>query len=124
VATALSDIARLARLSGDLAAARQRCLEVLALGERVSERAAARLFEELAMLAASDRESRRALVLFAAAAALRVRLGWPVPASERAGNERVIAEQKDALGSQAPAAWSEGWRMSTAEALRFARGAR
>jgi len=124
VATALCDVARLARQSGDLAAARQRCEEVLALGERGSERAAARLFEELAMLAASDRESRRALVLFAAAAALRVRLGWPVPASERAGNERVIAEQKDALGGEATAAWSEGWRMSTAEALRFARGAR
>jgi tetratricopeptide (TPR) repeat protein len=123
VATALSDVARLARQAGDLVTARQRCEEVLALGERVSERAAARLLEELAMLAASDREPRRALVLFAAAAALRVRLGWPVPASERAGNERVIAEQKNALGSEATAAWSEGWRMSAAEALRFARGA-
>jgi hypothetical protein len=63
-------------------------------------------------------------VLFGAAAALRVRLGWPVPASERAGSERLIAEQKDALGNGAAPAWSEGWRMETEEALRFARESR
>jgi hypothetical protein len=47
-----------------------------------------------------------------------------VPASERAGSERLIAEQKDALGNAAASAWSEGWRMDTAEALRFARESR
>ena len=61
-------------------------------------------------------------MLFAAAAALRVRLGWPVPASERTGSERLVAEQKQALGNTAAAAWIEGWRMDAAEALRFARG--
>jgi tetratricopeptide (TPR) repeat protein len=124
VATAITDLARLARRQGDLATARRRCDEVLALGPFGSDRAAARLLEELAALAAADREPRRALVLFGAAAALRVRLGWPVPASERAGSERLIAEQKDALGNAAASAWSEGWRMDTAEALRFARESR
>jgi len=122
VATVLTDLARLARRACDLATARRHCGEVLALGDFGSERAAARLLEELGALAAADGQPRRALVLFAAAAALRVRLGWPVPASERAGGERLIAEQKQALGNAAAAAWSEGWRMDAAEALGFARG--
>jgi predicted ATPase/Tfp pilus assembly protein PilF len=124
VATAITDLARLARRQGDLATARRHCDEVLALGPFGSDRAAARLLEELGALAAADREPRRALVLFGAAAALRIRLGWPVPASERAGSERLTAEQKDALGNAAASAWSEGWRMDTAEALRFARESR
>jgi tetratricopeptide (TPR) repeat protein len=124
VATALTDLARLARREGDLETARGRCAEVLALGEFGSDRAAARLLEELATLAAVDARPQRALTLFAAAASLRVRLGWPVPASERAGSERQIQELKDALGSGAVPAWGEGWRMDTLEALRFAREAR
>jgi predicted ATPase len=121
VATALTDLARLARREGDPETARHRCQEALALGEIGSDRAAARLLEELAALAAGDSQPHRALVLFAAAAALRVRLGWPVPASERRGSERLINELRDALGSAASHAWSEGWRMSAAEALRLAR---
>ena len=124
VATALTDLARLARREGDLETARGRCAEVLALGELGSDRAAARLLEELAALATVDARPQRALTLFAAAASLRVRLGWPVPASERAGSERQIQELKDALGAGAAQAWSEGWRMDTSEALRFAREAR
>jgi predicted ATPase len=124
VATALTDLARLARRAGDLGTARRHCGEVLALGDFGSERASARLLEELGALAAADAQPRRALVLFAAAAALRVRLGWPVPVSERAGSERLVAEQKDALGAGAGAAWTEGWRMDVAEALRFARESR
>jgi predicted ATPase len=121
VATTLTDLARLARRVGDPETARRHCGEVLALGDIGSERAAARLLEELGALAAADGKPRRALSLFGAAAALRVRLGWPVPVSERAGNERLIAEQKDALGAAAGAAWSDGARMDAAEALRFAR---
>ncbi len=124
VATALTDLARLARQEGDPEAARRHCGDVLALGDFGSERASARLLEELGALAASDGQPRRALVLFGAAAALRVRLGWPVPATERAGSELLVAEQKDALGAAAGAAWSEGWRMDAAEALGFARESR
>jgi tetratricopeptide (TPR) repeat protein len=121
VATTLTDLARLARREGDLATARRRCQEALALGEIGSDRAAARLLEELATLAAGDQKPERALVLFAAAAALRTQLGWPLPASERRGSEQLIDQQKNALGTAASRAWSEGWRMSAAEALRLAR---
>ena len=123
-ATALTDLARLARREGDLEAARQRSQEALALGEIGSDRAAVRLLEEVAALAAGDHEAHRALVLLAAAAALRTRLGLPLPASERHGSEQLVAEQKDALGGQASRAWSEGWRLSAAEALDLARAPR
>jgi tetratricopeptide (TPR) repeat protein len=123
-ATALTDLARLARREGDLEAARRRSQEALALGALGSDRAAARLLEEVAALAAGDRLPHRALVLFAAAAALRVRLGWPVPASERQGSEQLIDEQKNALADQASRAWSEGWRLNAAEALRLAQAPR
>ena len=119
-ATALTDLARLARREADLDTARRRCYEALALGEIGSDRAAARLLEELGTLAAADQNPHRALVLFGAAAALRLRLGWPVPASERRRSEQLIDEQKNALGSAASRAWSEGWRMDAAEALRRA----
>jgi predicted ATPase len=122
-ATALADLARQARREGDLEAARRCCQEALALGALGSERAVARLLEEVAALAAGDREPRRALVLFAAAAALRGRLGLPMPASERQGGERLIGQQKNALADQASRAWSDGWRLSAAEALQLARSA-
>ena len=123
-ATALADLARLARREGDLDAARRCTEQALALGEIGSDRAAARLLEEVAALAAGDRQPQRALVLFAATAALRARLGLPVPASEPQGSEQLIEEQKDALGNQASRAWSEGWRLGAAEALQLARAPR
>ena len=123
-ATALADLARLARREGDLEAARRHCQEALALGAPGSDRAAVRLLEEVAALAAGDRQPHRALLLFASAAALRARLGLPVPASERQGSERLVEEQRNALGGQASRAWSEGWRLSAAEALDLARAPR
>jgi predicted ATPase len=121
VATALTDLARLARQAGDLDGAGRLCTEALTLGEIGSHRAAARLLEELATLAAATGRPRRALVLFAAAAGLRAELGWPVPAPERARSESLIEEQRAALGNDAVTVWTQGWRMTAAEALAFAR---
>ena len=121
VASALADLARLARLGGDLPRAKTVCQEALGLGTIGSQRAETLLIEEVAALAAASRDPRRALVLFAAAAGLRGRLGWPVPASERTGRERLIEEQRAALGAEAVAAWSQGWRLSGEEAMGFAR---
>jgi hypothetical protein len=44
-----------------------------------------------------------------------------VPRSEREASERLVNDQRAALGAAAGAAWSKGWRMDAAEALRFAR---
>jgi tetratricopeptide (TPR) repeat protein len=121
IATVLVDLARLARLTGDLDEARRRSREVSALEPIGSDRAAVRLLEELAALAASDAEPRRALVLTAAAAALRGRLGWPMSALERPSSERLIGEQRAALGDEALRAWGQGYSMSAEEALRYAR---
>ena len=82
VATSLADLARLAREDGDLGRARAAASEVLALGS-IGRRATVRLLEELAALAAATGDAARALVLSAAAAALRDRLGMPAPASKR-----------------------------------------
>ena len=122
VVSALSDLARLARREGDLPRAKAVCREALALGAIGSQRAEALLIEEVAALAAASHDPRRALVLFAAAAGLRGRLGWPVPASERPARERLIQDQRAALGAEAVAAWSQGWRLDAVEAMSFARG--
>jgi predicted ATPase/serine/threonine protein kinase len=119
VATALADLARLAREDGDLDRARDRCGEVLAMGT-IGQRAIVRLLEELAALAAASGQAQRALVLFAAAAGLRNRLGVPAPVSKRRTLWRMIEDQRGQLGLAAPAAWSRGWHMTAEEVMGYA----
>ena len=123
IATVLCGLARLTRREGDLVGAKHRCHEVVAFGESVPQRALAILLEELAALAAAEGRAQPALVMLAAAAGLRARLGWPLPVSERPRNAQLIEDQRAALGSGALAAWSLGWRMNADEAMRFARDA-
>lgn len=54
--------------------------------------------------------------------ARRARLGWPAQATEQRQAQRLIADQRAALGAEAPAAWRQGFQMSAEEALRFAAG--
>jgi predicted ATPase/serine/threonine protein kinase len=119
VATALADLARLAREDGDLLRARARCKEVLATGS-IGRRAMVRVLEELAALAAASGEPQRALVLFAAVAGLRGRLGMPAPVTKRRSTWRLIEDQRARLGHTAPAAWSRGWHMSDEEVMGYA----
>ena len=119
VATALVDLARLAREDGDPGRARAFCREVLAIGS-IGRRALVRVLEELAALAAASGEAERSLVLFAAAAGLRNRLGRPAPASKRRTLWRMIEDQRAQLGRAAPGAWSRGWHMSAEQMLGFA----
>jgi len=119
VATALADLARLAREDGDLGRARACCREVLAIGS-IGRRALMRVVEELAALAATTGEAERALVLFAAAAGLRNRLGRPAPVSTSRWMWKVIEEQRARLGRAAPAAWSRGWHMSAEQVMSYA----
>jgi len=121
VASALADLARLARRQGDLQTAALRCREALALPGTGSQRADVLLLEELASLAAATGGPERALVLFAAAAGLRTRLGWPSPPGDREPTARLIEAQRDKLGSGAVGAWGQGWRMNAEEAVQYAR---
>ena len=119
VATALADLARLAREDGDLSQARACCREVLAIGS-IGRRALVRVLEELAALAAAGEAAERALVLFAAAAGLRNRLGRPAPVAKRRWMWRVIEDQRARLGHAAPGAWSRGWHMSAEQVMGYA----
>jgi hypothetical protein len=119
VASALSDLARLARDQGDLEEARAHCRQVLALGS-IGRRTMVRLLEELAGLAAASGEPERTLVLFAAAAGLRHRLGRSAPVAERPWMRRIVEDQRALLGGAASAAWSQGWLMSAEQAIRYA----
>jgi predicted ATPase/serine/threonine protein kinase len=119
VATALADLARLAREDGDLLQARACCREALAIGS-IGRRALVRVLEELAALAAASGEAQRALVLFAAAAGLRNRLGMPAPVAKRRSMWQVIEDQRLLVGRAAPGAWSRGWHMSGEQVLGYA----
>ena len=119
VATALADLARLARDAGDLDRARGYCREVLAIGS-IGRRALMRVVEELAALAAKTGEAERAIVLFAAAAGLRNRLGRPAPVSHSRWMWRMIEDQRTRLGRAATAAWTRGWHMSAEQVMGYA----
>jgi predicted ATPase len=119
IATALADVARLAREDGDLLQARACCREALGTGS-IGRRALVRVLEELAALAAASREAERALVLFAAAAGLRSRLGMPLPVTKRRSMWQVIEDQRTLVGRAAPAAWSRGWHMSPEQVKEYA----
>jgi predicted ATPase/serine/threonine protein kinase len=119
VATSLADLGRLAREDGDLPRARERCAEAIAMGS-IGQRAMVRVLEERAALAASSEDSERSLVLFAAAAGLRSRLGMPAPESKRRALWRLIEDQRARLGRAASAAWSRGWHMSAAQVMGYA----
>jgi len=120
IATALADLARLAREDGDLLQARACCREALGIGP-TGRRAVVRVLEELAALAATGRDSERALVLFGAAAALRNRLGMPAPVTKRRWMWEVIEDQRTRLGNGASGAWSRGWQMNDEEVMGYAR---
>jgi tetratricopeptide (TPR) repeat protein len=119
VATALADLARLAREDGDLGQARAFCRDVLAIGS-IGRRAMVRVLEELAARAAVSQEAERALVLFAAAAGLRNRLGMPAPEAKRRWTWQVIEDQRARLGLGSPGAWSRGWHMSAEQVMGYA----
>jgi predicted ATPase len=118
-ATALADLARLSREDGDLLQARACCREALGIGS-IGRRAVVRVLEELAALAAASGEAERALVLFAAAAGLRNRLGMPAPVTKRRWMWQVIEDQRTLLGNGAPGAWSRGWHMSAEQVMGYA----
>jgi hypothetical protein len=119
VATSLADLARIAREDGDPDRAHACCREALTSGP-IGQRAVVRVVEELAALAAASGDAQRALVLFAAASALRNRLGMPVPPTRRRTMWRMVEDQRAILGQEATAAWKRGWHMSADQVMDYA----
>jgi hypothetical protein len=83
-------------------------------------RGIARVLEALACMAAARNDAGRALKLAGAAAALRHVRQVPLVPSERATLERTLEPARRAP-SVAASAWMDGWGMSFAEAMAYAR---
>jgi len=122
-ALALRALADARRRAGDAAAARPLCRESLEIARRLGDRPG--LLSGLGSLAAIERAEgrpRRAAHLLGAAAALRDRIGAPLPPVERADHAAEMARLREALGERALAAAVDAgralsWEEAAAEAL-------
>jgi predicted ATPase/class 3 adenylate cyclase len=125
-AWSLANLGSLALARGDGAAAGAVQREALAIRWSAGmQREVGDSLDALAAVAVEAGRMERAVRLLGASAALRERLGAPVPASERAGHERRVATARATLGEDAfAAAWAAGQASSleaaVAEALEDA----
>src|SRR5437764_7769345 len=109
-------LAKVLAAQGDHTAARTAYEESLLRGLAVVDIAPA--LEGLAVVAAAQGETTWAVRLLAAAAALRVSFGAPLPPVYSAGYERCVATARAQLGEQAFAvAWAEGHSMTWEQAM-------
>jgi predicted ATPase/serine/threonine protein kinase len=99
--------------------ARQRFAEAHAVFTEVGDiRGLVRVIEAFARLAAEDRDAVRALTLAGAAAALRQRLGTPLPPAPRQVLDQALEHVRH--GTNVGSAWMDGWAMSTEDAVQYA----
>ena len=74
-----------------------------------------------AMIGVREAQERRAVVLCAAAAALRETIGYALPPNDREKQEREIASVRAALGEAAfSTAWEEGRALTMEQAIERA----
>jgi predicted ATPase/transcriptional regulator with XRE-family HTH domain len=121
LAQSLTSLGRVRRAQGDDERAAALYRESLTLCQAMGDRLG--LAENLEGLAALADRAERAARLLAAADALRVALGAPLPLVERAGYERAVADLRAALGEgQFAEAWATGRALSLEEAIAEAIG--
>ena len=122
VGSSLADLGAVARSRGDLEAAHRLYQEALASFAEVDHwRGIARLLESLAALSAEEGRDRCALLLAAAAGALRERLGAPRAPSLEEELGATLKGPRERLGPEAArAAWLEGAAMSVGDAIQLA----
>ncbi len=113
VSNVLSARGYLALRQGDLRLARRELIESLAIRRKLgynSDRwGVAACLEELAMLAAAERQPERAVRLFAAASGLREAIGAPLPPADHSQYDRHLTSARAALtDKQFLALWAEG----------------
>jgi DNA-binding CsgD family transcriptional regulator len=118
VAHALANLGVTALTRGDYAAARDRLGESIALQAEVGDAAGvAFVLERFAGLAAAQGRHAGAVLLVAAAAALRERAGTPLPSSGQAKLDRTLEPARRVLGQAAAAAWQAGRALALDEAV-------
>jgi hypothetical protein len=106
----LAGLARLDTRRGRYAVARANLAAALAIAREVRDgRAAARVLETGAELAAAEARPKHALRLAAAAAAVRARAGVPLPRAERASWEACLRTVRGTVGeAEAVRVWAAG----------------
>jgi tetratricopeptide (TPR) repeat protein len=121
IALALYSWARAAFRQGDNDRGMVLCTESLALRRKTEDLLGiAECFEVLALVV-TQAQQQRAVRLFATAEALRVAIGAPIPASDRAERDSALANLRRALGDAAFAtAWAEGEDLTPEQAVAFA----
>jgi tetratricopeptide (TPR) repeat protein len=122
IAATLGDLGNLTRDQADYAGARAFYEESLRIFQDLEhKRGVARLLECFAGCAAAERQAQRALLLAGAAAALREKLGAPLPRAEQARLERSLEPARETLPDRDGAtAWMEGWAMPLEKAIEIA----
>src|SRR6266511_1316855 len=123
VAEAQFELGRVARAQGDELEERRLLIESLA-GYRdfwSNKREVASCLEELAGLAAMNRQATHAVRLFGAAEALRERANTPLPPVYQPGYERDVATARTQLDAATfAAAWDAGLAMTLEQAIAYA----
>ena len=122
MALALADLGNLACDRADFEAAHSLYRESLRTFQELDyKRGVAQLLECFACVAADQGQTRRALELAGAAAALRHSLGTPLRPSEQAKLEASLEAARQKLSdSEGAAAWMDGWARPLEEAVEIA----
>ena len=115
-------LGHLACESSDAIESRRRFEEAHGVFNEVADiRGLVRVIEGFARLAAETNDALRALKLAGAAAALRQRIGAPLPKHERHTLERALDRaRQDPNAHGVGSAWMDGWSMTTEEAVSYA----
>ena len=122
IASALTDLAGLACDQGHNAEALRLYGESIRIFEKLGHRRGmARVLECIAVSAAAQSNAELSLHVAGAAAALRQRLGAPLPPTEQPRLEKALDFARRALGNAAGmTAWMEGWAMPVEQAVEEA----
>jgi DNA-binding CsgD family transcriptional regulator len=123
--SALNTRARVAITQGEPEQAERDAHDTLAIAAELEAHLGAEPLECLATLAVDARSYREAARLFAAAAAIRLRIGAVRFKIYDAGYEASVAALRDAMGeNDFDSAWAEGAALSTEEAIAYAQRGR
>lgn len=123
LALSLNTLADVVLDEGDYTVARPLLDESLAINREIGDQAAiAYLIEDYGCLAAAEGNQQRALQLVGFASALRETIGAPLPPSDQARVDKLIAPARAALSQdEAKLAWDYGRSLPLEQAIELAR---